>query len=102
MSVLFEYRRRYPKEWINDKNAFRYLAVILAGEVLFFRTYSVFHRFFTVAVVVSIPLLLTYLNCESANSRFKSRKAIIISSMLILFLACVRGNLCGYKFFLLS
>ena len=100
--ILFDFKRKYPREWINEEAALRYLIIILVGEVFFVGTYSIFHRFFTVAVIVSTPILLTYLNCEHAESRFKSRQILVIFSMLILFLACIRGNLCGYKFFLLN
>ncbi len=105
--ILIKFKKRYPKDWKAEIISVRYLLIVLAAEVFFVRTYSIFHRFFTVAVIVSIPWMLTFLNSESENNRNRynrnrSRQYIVIMSMLVLLLACVRGNLCGYKFFLLG
>ncbi|MBQ6402964.1 MAG: EpsG family protein [Oscillospiraceae bacterium] len=99
LPVLWRFRKWYPEAWAKEKNALRYLLIVLAGDILFIGTYSVFHRYFAAALTVSVPLLTTFLNCERAKERFRARQTIVLFSLLILFLACARGNLCGYKFF---
>ncbi len=99
---MWKFMKRYPNVFKCEIKSERYLLILLAGEILTLGTYSIFHRFAAVSIVMSVPMLLSFLNCEYDNFRGKSKRRIVIMSIFILFLACVRGNLCGYKFFLLS
>ena len=100
--ILIKFKKRYPEAWKTEMISVRYLLIVLVAEVVFVRTYSIFHRFFTVATIVSVPWMIAFLNSEFENERKLSRQYIVIMSMLVLLLACVRGNLCGYKFFFLG
>ena len=100
--TLWRLRKRYPEGFAEEKNGIRFLMILLVGEIFTITTYSIFHRFAAVSVFFSAPVVLTFLNLESENGRYRSRQTIVIISLTVLFLACVRGNLCGYKFFLLS
>ncbi len=98
---LISFRKKYPTVWRSEAISLRYLIPLLVGEILFINTYSIFHRYITVCMIVSIPFILSYLNCEEVSRKKNSRSFIVLMALLILILSCVRGNLCGYKFFLL-
>ena len=100
--TLWKFKNRYPYQWKNEKAGLRYLLPLLIGDVVFVGTYSIFHRYFTALTITSIPILLCFLNMEEKNGLVGARKLLVQMSILILLLACVRGNLCGYKFFLLD
>ena len=102
ISILWKYKKRYPERWRSELIELRYLLFLTAGDILFLGSYSIFHRFQTAAVVAAIPALASFLNEEEKNDRRVSRNNLVQASLIILLLACVRGNLCGYKFFLLS
>ena len=99
---LLSFRKRYPEGWTNAKKSTRYFFIILVGLILFLGTYSIFHRFFIACIIISAPVIMAFLDLEHMNERRRSRQLIVLISILILFIACTRGNLCGYKFFLLD
>lgn len=102
LMVIWRLRKRYLEGYKEEIKVIRYLLILFVGELFAFRTYSIFHRYVAVSIVLSIPVLLTFLNYENNNLFKKSRQEIVFLSIIILFIACARGNLCGYKFFLLS
>ena len=99
-ACIWKLRKRYSpgKE---EKNTMRFLVIMLAVEVLTFATYSIFHRFAVFSVFLNTPILLSTLGNEEICGRRRFRQMVIVASIIILAVACTRGNLCGYKFFLL-
>lgn len=100
--VLWKYMKRYRDQWRREIVRLRYLLLLVAGDLIFVGIYSIFHRYHTAVIIASIPALLTFLDREHRNGLIGSRKLIVQTSLVILLLACTRGNLCGYKFFLLN
>ena len=60
--------------------------------------YSIFHRTITFATIMLIPLVV--MNIEFGKRR-NYQTFVKLASLLLLVTSCTRGNLCGYKFFLL-
>ena len=102
VATIWNLKKNNPKGFNEEKSIIRFLLILLIGEIATITTYSFFHRFAAVTIFLSAPVILTYLNVENENKRWKSRKRIVAISLIVLLLACVRGNLCGYKFFLLT
>lgn len=92
----FNYEKRQP---IND--IARLLLLLSIIEVVLIGSYSIFHRFIAASTFLSIPLMAYVLENRVANNSTVLIRRIKVVSMFILLLACVRGNLCGFKFFLL-
>jgi hypothetical protein len=67
-------------------------------------SYSIFRRFSIFATVLSIPLIYrTLYSLDIDDSKYLNmRKTIIIVSSLIFIISLLRGDLCGYKLFVLS
>ena len=100
--LIVELYRRYPDIIRKHKDSVRFLLILLLIQIVTIRSYSIYHRFMVVSTIMCIPAMLLFLNTEESRGRMKSKQNIILISLLILLVACVRGNLCGYKFFLLS
>ena len=101
LSIVYRMKRCYPNEWCETKASGRYLILILACSLAFASTYSIFQRFFSASIISSIQVAMTLFSCENMNGRWKKRRQVYLISLVILLLACTRGNLCGYKFFYL-
>lgn len=101
LSIVYKLKRCYPNEWLETKSSGRYLILILAYTLIFFNTYSIFQRFFSASLISTIPIAMTLFSCENQNGRWKMRRRAVLTLLVILLLACTRGNLCGYKFFYL-
>lgn len=67
-------------------------------DVLFVFNYSIFHRLNSLLLILMMPVAATAME-QSKNRRLTT--VISLISLVILCLACVRGNLSGYKFFLM-
>ena len=79
---------------------FKISVIFLLGEVIFCFEYNIFHRYILMSLFFAIPLLSGLLTSHAAEQAVFKRNVIILS-ILILGLVCMRGNLCGYKFFIL-
>lgn len=73
---------------------------IIVALLLFFE-YNTFHRLAIPIDILSIPIVSTTSKTIKDPDRASFRTCIIVSCALILALASARGNLCGYKFFVL-
>lgn len=67
-------------------------------------SYSIFRRYTILCTVTSIPLaaVLFRMDVSSAENNKKRFRVLFVFSMLIFALSGVRGDLCGYKFFVLN
>ena len=102
LSCSWKLWKWYPEAFTKEKNIIKFLLILFVCEGLTISTYTIYHRFTAISISLSIPLVLTLLNQEENSSFSRTRKIIVIVSMMILFLASIRGNLCGYKFFLIN
>lgn len=74
--------------------------ILLMVEAVFCFEYNMFHRYILMSLFVAMPLLSdTVTLLAKEQSVFK--RNIFALSFLILAFVCMRGNLCGYKFFVL-
>lgn len=70
--------------------------VLLIIMIVLFNRYTIFHRFGTFNILLNIPLITKYISEGKDN---KKQYTILFVGMIMMALACVRGNLCGFKFF---
>ena len=77
------------------------LLVLALFEIILIRSYSIFHRFVAASTMICAPLIGITVENWIENGKVVKVRNLIIVCLLILGLACVRGNLCGYKFFIL-
>ena len=98
-SMLVKYRK------VNGDNNLRELygmCVLLSIVVIImFRSYTMFHRFANYTMLVSIPIVAVTLDELLENNYVRNVQLFKIICFMILMLACARGDLCGYKFFVL-
>lgn len=74
--------------------------LFLLVEAIFIFEYNIFHRMILVSSFLVIPIVSYIHASKDKNARIIS--VIMLTSELVLLIACARGNLCGYKFFLLN
>ena len=77
-------------------NFLLFSSIFLIIAIVFLFQYSIFHRMITYVSILSLPLIGFALKNRS-NSSFE--RNIMLLSIVILFIACSRGDLCSYKFF---
>lgn len=104
LSLYFKYLKiENKRNGINNMYAICKLIVFILIIMIF--EYNTFHRLTLLSSVLIIPIMLNVL--EKSNiyidkfKRFNLRDIIYISSILIMILACIRGNLSALKFFIL-
>ena len=85
---------------IQLKNIMQICKLILIVEAVFVFEYNIFHRLILVSSFLVIPIVSHIQATKEKNARIIS--VIMLTSEMILLIACARGNLCGYKFFLLN
>ena len=69
-------------------------------EALFIFEYNIFHRMILLSSFLIIPIVSFLQSSKEKNQRAIS--IVFLTVSLVMLIACARGNLCGYKFFLLS
>lgn len=95
----------YYSDQINKKilstpfrNLLLFCVLVLAIAVVFCFEYSIFHRTISFLSMILIPISVFLL---ASSNKIQHRKVIYYISVILLFLACARGNLCAYKVFVL-
>ncbi len=97
--VLHTTRHMREKE-LGLSNVTKFFQAFLLINIVFCFEYNIFHRFLVVSAMLFMPIIASIQ--ESDTPRFRAiRQRIFLVSLAIFALACVRGNLCGYKFFLM-
>ncbi len=87
-----------------DDDLLNFCIIILLFVFAFSWEYNIFHRYLLPLSILMIPMLSTLVGSKKPIFRFigpSIKSNIFYLSLLILFIACIRGNLCGYKFFIL-
>ena len=104
--VLYRFRRRFRyAEGMEGYSAiwkFCTLWTVISVIALPF-SYSIFRRYTIFCTLIAVPLLgkLIADEQESENSRGSMLRTIRMLSFIIFAISGVRGDLCGYKFFVL-
>lgn len=96
--LYFAHRINKNEKIVPIRNLIFFNSILVLIELVFCFEYSIFHRTISFSSMMILPVS-AFLCRFSSNG--KNRNTILIMSFLILLLACARGNLCGYKFFLL-
>lgn len=102
--TLFKYRKiKDEPEAAKLRPLAEFNALLCVAETCLCFEYTIFHRFVIFSSMLIIPVMYVVLQTEMRdNSKSTYRRLIQIICAAMFLLACVRGNLCGYKFFLLS
>ena len=101
--ILYLYKKQYQKTAFSYTKMGRLtliLACICLAALPF--SYAIFRRYTIVCSILILPLLGKLLS--ASNSRYSKMSVQIIWSLsfIIFVLSCARGDLCGYKFFVLG
>lgn len=99
--LLAKYYRLYRMPGSGVDNIAFIITILSVVEIILIRSYSIYHRYIGFSTFISIPLLVYVLQREYQQSRYTFGKFIKAICMIVLVLACLRGNLCAYKFFML-
>ena len=76
--------------------------IFLIIVITLFSEYNIFHRFITASSFLMIPVMAEALSvCEKERIHGVKYKVVQILSYIILIIACTRGTLCGFKYFLI-
>lgn len=100
--VLKTYRTRCKKNQGDLRYKTLYLFTLIWTVVCVIAlpfSYAIFRRFTMLCTLTSMPLVASLFKLNKEN---KTRKILFGFSFLIFALSGVRGDLCGYKFFVLS
>lgn len=99
LKIYKENKEKHDNDLIMESlNKFSLL--FIAVEAIFCFEYNIFHRYLLISLFMSIPFISILISKYDIPK--KSQSNIIIISVLVLLLVCMRGNLCGYKFFVLN
>lgn len=99
--LLVKYYRLYRMPGSGIDNIAFIITVLSIVEIVLIRSYSIYHRYIGFSSFITIPLLVHVLQREYQQGRYYFGKFTKLICMMILILACMRGNLCAYKFFML-
>lgn len=86
------YHRYIKREYLELYKLFLFFSIISIIE------FNMFHRMTALDAIISMPVILEYLS--HSNTIIRKRNLVIIS-LFVLLVACSRGHLCSYKFFIL-
>lgn len=101
MYVFLKYRRAANRDRATDNITKLSLCIWVTGAACFFE-YSIFHRFMVPMMIMAVPALSLVLRDSDYVREADVRKLVRSISVLILLLACARGDLSGFKFFLVG
>lgn len=89
---------------IGNKSLYRFVLIwLIISTVAIPLSYTIFRRFVMFCTIGTIPLVAEAFNLESKRKGKKIfTKNIFWLSLLIFLLSVSRGDLCGYKFFVLA
>ena len=101
--TLLQYRKIKDEEGMQGlKPLAQFNAFMCVPEILFCFEYTIFHRFIMFSSIIIAPLMYAVLQYKLQKEDHRYVNFVRVLTLAILAVACVRGNLCGYKFFLLD
>lgn len=97
--LLFFLQHKSKKSITKNKNIYKLLLIFNTIIILFCTEHSIFTRFTTLLLFISIPIIADGINHIIYTKKNKEEeKLIVIYTILILIISCARGNLCSLKF----
>lgn len=93
------YKLRNTKYTDNRAAFFAFNLLLVFLEIVLCFEYSTSHRLTSLSLLTCLPFLCSYVSEDNGK---KVRKIVFTVSIVLLLLSCARGNLSGYKFFLLG
>lgn len=99
--LLVKYYRLYRMPGSGVDNIAFMISILSVVEIILIKSYSIYHRYIGFSTFISIPLLIYVLQKEYQQDRYTFCKFTKMICTIVLLLACLRGNLCAYKFFIL-
>ncbi len=101
--TLVKYRKLKDEEGMKKlRPMVQFNAFMCAIEICFCFEYTIFHRFILFSSIIILPVMYGVLQHHMQNKNYSYVNLVRVLSVVMLALACVRGNLCGYKFFELN
>ena len=97
---LIRYIRIRREATYETKKIVWFSVIFLVIEVCMVSTYTIFQRFAAINVLICPPYFEGILSASPTRKQVFLLKTTKVISLLMLFLACMRGNLSGYKFLL--
>lgn len=91
--------KKQKNDSLQIRNVISINSLFLAVEALLFFEYNIFHRMMLLSSLLCLPNVVELQKQNKNNNEVITN--ILTSSWIVLLLACARGNLCGFKFFLL-
>lgn len=100
--IVMYYRTRTKEQALLFDEITVFLILSIALSLIFVYEYSIFHRFIIFSLIIAVPTV----TC-TVDNLIKTGKSSLVSLMrvvlvLVLFVACVRGDLSAYKFLMFS
>ena len=89
---------------VHLKNLFRFISFLSVFIAIFFFEYSIFTRYMAVLAALMIPIFNYVINkMNQEKGAYRNYCFVLYIYMFFTFLmVCTRGNLCGFKFFILK
>lgn len=98
--VLLQYRKQEQEREL--RTVYFLVCIMMVGVIVMFRNYTIFHRYGNFMMYLSLPLIAKSIDNDQMIGKGRLFNLVKYGSYIVLLLACVRGDLCGYKFFLLQ
>lgn len=92
---------RNNKKYSRLKSLSVFCALMATVEVCFCFEYSIFHRFVMFNTIIALPVISAVIDSEREKKQALYINSLRLLTYMIFAIACTRGNLCGYKFFIL-
>ena len=101
--TLIQYRKIKEEDGLGHLKALSlFNAFMCAVEIVFCFEYTIFHRFIMFSSIIIVPIMYTVLQYKLQKNDYRYVNFVRVLTLVMFFIACARGNLCGYKFFLLN
>ena len=101
--TLIQYRKIKDEDGLSHlKPLAQFNAIMCAVVVLFCFEYTIFHRYVMFTSMIIVPIMYAVLQYKLKNEDNRYVNFVRVLTLGMFFIACARGNLCGYKFFLLD
>lgn len=101
--ILYQYKKQYQKSnFLYTKMGRLVLILVAICLIALPFSYAIFRRYTVVCSILVLPLLGQLLSTNNPRYSKTVTWIICLFSILIFGLSCIRGDLCGYKFFLLG
>lgn len=102
LTVIILFYSRHIRKHSQYSQIWVFVSILTVFELVFIWSYSIFHRFIVASTIVSMPLLPIAIERMINDRKYNTVKVFKILCVIVLIISCSRGNLSGYKFFVLT